>query len=305
VTTRSWSLAVNNSGDAGFRSWGSSVSQSLGLVGLVQTADTGQINWTTVTQPTVSSGVAGYEVWRFTDSSIFLKIEYGNGPGATNPKPLGMWLTVGTGSNGSGTLTGTVSTRSLCHTFSIGSIAGTYQSVMSYSNALGFFGMALFFGAIGSGTAWTLGGMVAKTTDANGVPTADGATVYWRGISDTLRDPPPVQALNFQTNTAQAVCSNGQYSVLPHNISTSLTGSDQQAFLHWTALPRVYPVPQMLSVLGVEFPRAATFTTTAIGTTPRNYYSLGAQTGYPGAFTNNEPASASPEHKTGIAILWE
>ncbi len=139
MTTRSWSIAVNNNSDAEFRSWGSSVSQSLGLVGLVQTADTGQINWTTAIQPG-SNTAAGYEIWRFTDSTVFLKIEYGSGSGTGTPRSLGLWLTVGTGSNGSGTLTGTVSARDRCFGSFTASNSGTYQSIMSYSNSLGFFG---------------------------------------------------------------------------------------------------------------------------------------------------------------------
>jgi len=304
MTTRSWSIAVNNDSDAGFRSWGSSVSQSLGLVGLVQTADTGQINWTTAIQPG-SNTAAGYEIWRFTDSTVFLKIEYGSGSGTGTPRSLGLWLTVGTGSNGSGTLTGTVSARDRCFGSFTASNSGTYQSIMSYSNSLGFFGMALFNGASG-GSTWNLGCMVAKTTDANGLATNDGATVYWRGFNSTSLDPPPTQGLNFAANTVMPATTSGQYCVIPQNLSNSTVGTDYQAFLHWTAIPRVYPVPQMLSVIDIEFPRGSTFQTTAIGTTPRTYYSLGTQTGYPGAFTNAWPNNpAAPEYRTCIAMLWE
>src|SRR3954454_8298219 len=98
--------------DAVFRSWGSGVSAQLAAIGLVRTADTGQIDWTTVAKP--ASGVfGGYEIWRFDDAlqataPVFIKVEYG----ISNTTTLMLGLTVGTGTNGAGTLTGQVSSKS-------------------------------------------------------------------------------------------------------------------------------------------------------------------------------------------------
>lgn len=80
----------------------------------IQTSDTGQINLTTVTKPVAANTVAGYEVWRMDDAlqataPVFLKIEYGTG--AANASTPGIWYTFGTGSDGSGTLTGTTTVR--------------------------------------------------------------------------------------------------------------------------------------------------------------------------------------------------
>jgi hypothetical protein len=80
-------------------------------VGMVQTADTGQINWLTVTVPTVINERKGYEIWRFNDAlqataPVFLKISYGSANAAASYP--GIWITIGTGSDGAGNLTGIV-----------------------------------------------------------------------------------------------------------------------------------------------------------------------------------------------------
>lgn len=93
--------------DAGFRAWGSKIAKALAEVGLIQTADSGQINWTTVTTPAVNATYAGYEIWRFNDSAqsgqpIYMKVEYGRAAAASRPS---IRMTYGRGSDGAGTLT--------------------------------------------------------------------------------------------------------------------------------------------------------------------------------------------------------
>ncbi len=96
------------SNDTQFRAFAQAIHDAFAAMGLVQTADTGQIDLVTVTKPGAGFTAAGYEIWRFADthqaaSPIFFKIFYGTGTGATFP---GLWLEVGSGSNGSGSLTG-------------------------------------------------------------------------------------------------------------------------------------------------------------------------------------------------------
>lgn len=110
MTNTTWSVAPSYTTDAGFRSWGLAISTALAAVGMTNTSDTGQINWTTVTRPVGANSDAGYEIWRFSDTAqstapVFIKLYYGSG-GATANNPR-IRVEVGTGSNGSGTLTGT------------------------------------------------------------------------------------------------------------------------------------------------------------------------------------------------------
>lgn len=101
-----------NSSDANFRAWGSYLAARFAAVGLVQTADTGQINWTTVTTPAGINTYQGYEIWRFADAlqataPVYFKIQYGEGSAVDGP---GIRIQFGTGSDGAGNLTGTTST---------------------------------------------------------------------------------------------------------------------------------------------------------------------------------------------------
>jgi len=109
-----FTVAPDGSSDALFRIWGKAVSDTLSAGGFIQTADTGQIDWATVTKPSGYNTAQGYEIWRSNDAvgslhNFYFKIEYGSG-GATFTQPA-IWITVGWGSNGSGTLTGNASTR--------------------------------------------------------------------------------------------------------------------------------------------------------------------------------------------------
>lgn len=102
--TISYNISTNES----FRTWAKMVHKCLEEIGLVNTTDTGQINLSTVETPAVNSTNAGYEIWRFNDEQqtehpAFIKIQYGRAAEATRPR---LSVIFGTGSNGSGTLTG-------------------------------------------------------------------------------------------------------------------------------------------------------------------------------------------------------
>ncbi len=161
--------------DAEFRTWGSKIKAAITACGMTQTADTGQINWTTVTKPTTSNAAAGYEIWAFSDTlqataPIYIKIEYGS---TTTPfQTPQIWVTVGTGTNGAGTLTGTTSTRT-----ALSPTSGTSGQTKSI---------------LGSGSTnriWLAGGVdftvtsqswfffVERTRDSSGAVTADGFVI--------------------------------------------------------------------------------------------------------------------------------
>jgi hypothetical protein len=114
MATRASSLFVANDTDAHFRAWAKEVHDMLTAAGWVNTADTGQINLATVVKPAAASTSQGYEIWRMADSlqslyPVFMKIEYGSAASSSNNPAI--WITVGTASDGAGTLTGIVSTR--------------------------------------------------------------------------------------------------------------------------------------------------------------------------------------------------
>lgn len=113
MATSTLSRAAGNlADDAAFRVWGKWLSDALTTLGWAKTADTGQIDWTTVAKPAGTNTSAGYEIRTSPAQDgyqqLYIKVEWGTGSGATYPS---LWVTLGTGSNGSGTLTGVVCTR--------------------------------------------------------------------------------------------------------------------------------------------------------------------------------------------------
>lgn len=102
--------------DAVFQAWINAIHAAFVTAGWVQTADTGQLaSPATVAHPTVNATSAGYEIWRMADAlqataPIFVKIEYGTG-GNTTGQNNGYWITIGTGSDGAGAITGVMQAR--------------------------------------------------------------------------------------------------------------------------------------------------------------------------------------------------
>jgi hypothetical protein len=168
-------LVNNCTDDATFRTWGSAWAAKWASMGLVQTADTGQINWTTVVRPGTNTA-GGYEIWRFADTlqstyPVFLKIEYGIGASAANPS---LWLTVASGTNGAGTVTGVPSTRQQITCTSTVAAISHYWS--GDTNRIGV-------AAVGASAATAMGVWVERTVDANGAVTSEGCLIIYRGSS--------------------------------------------------------------------------------------------------------------------------
>ena len=111
MTTATFLSKAQLTTDAIFRTWGKGLSDAIQAVGLVKTADTGQIDWLTVLAPTTPSQIRGYEIFRFNDalqatSPIFIKISYGSGGyGVSATSCPYIKTAVGKGSDGSGNLT--------------------------------------------------------------------------------------------------------------------------------------------------------------------------------------------------------
>lgn len=290
MTTNTYTTLVAHTTDAEFRAWGSALAASLATAGLVQTADTGQINWATVTRTASTNVAQGYEIYRFNDAlqgtyPLFLKIEYGTGGSTTGP---GMWLTVGTGTNGAGTLTGTASTRVTLHGNNApASTVTAYPTYVCVKN--GYVGVILKAGGLSSTPNAICFFAVARTVDDTGAETGDGYTVFRRNTTQ-------MGAQSVSVSNATSFTESTFYSVVHMAPTSSLVGSDKQVYKCYTIQPRVRPVLQMATVIATEYPSATSFTATLVGATARTYLSGG--TGLTNAGANN---SASYCH----AMLWE
>lgn len=175
------------SNDADFRAWASGIAAQLAAAGMVQTADTGQINLATALRP-AASNFAGYQMWRFDDAlqatkPIFMKIEYGVGSIVDKPALAVTW---GTGVNGAGSFTTvTTSTRwtptasiskaagnvldSFCSGSQVGGGGGRLALVNNFDPGSGNFGMGIY---------------VERLKNADGSAHASGA--FWIGVTSSF-----------------------------------------------------------------------------------------------------------------------
>lgn len=273
--------------DTDFRAWGAEWSAGLLAVGLTHTADTGQINWTTVTIP--GSGSAGYETWRFNDTlqatkPIFIRFDYGGAVGTPQ-----IWAQIGTGTDGAGNLTGAVSTplAPINPGSAIFSNLAPYSNYFCYNATVGAFTVAWKLGANGPFSPGFGLCAIGRSCDSTGAPTSSGATIYTGGTN-----PATAQSISFTVpNIAYAQHQN--YGMVIGNVLGSAVGANVQAYLNWAHYPRVEPVNWICSLLSVEFPRGI-FNTPLVGATARNYLSLGVNS------PNSSPGSNAADTCFGM-----
>jgi len=102
--------APDQTTDANFRLWGLALRAALLAVNWIRTADTGQIDWTTVLAPVANYTFQGYEIWRMNDAlqgttPLFMKLEYGSDNNAARPA---LRVSFASSTDGAGNLTGVV-----------------------------------------------------------------------------------------------------------------------------------------------------------------------------------------------------
>jgi hypothetical protein len=169
-----WVASTQISTDALFREYGKWHSDAFETLGWAKQGDTGQIDWTTVTRETsFAFTMRGYEIRKSGTgggTAVYMKIQYGSG---YSINALGFKVQYGTGSDGAGTLTGSLATEY--------NLMGASGAV----NEVGFFTMA------GDDERWTMGqggvgtpannsvGFFQRTCDTNG---ADNGTGFAHGM---------------------------------------------------------------------------------------------------------------------------
>ena len=299
MTTQSWNTNLSHANDAGFRAWGLEVSTRLAAIGLVQTADTGQVNWATVTRP-VANTYNAYEIWRFNDTMqatapVFIKIEYGTGGSPTAPS---MRVTVATGSNGSGTLTGTSTSAHKVVAENIpASIVNNYPSFACATDGQAW--ICNKYGLSGSAHA-AMFFHVKRTCDSAGVPDGRGVTLKGRNSTTTSNAQPICQSIKFSPGTVYtADTSSGAFCVNPHDRATSVVGGNTQVFMHWNPIDGTSPEWASCSMLQSEASFGTAFPgITLVGVSaPHNYLALGNAVGRAGPTTQT--------NALGMCVVYE
>lgn len=314
MTTATTSTVIDHSSDLGFGTWAFEMKTQLSAVGMVQTSDTGQItNTGAALTPRTGNTALGYEIWRTTNSTLYYKLEYGTGSSTSTPQ---MWITIGTGSNGSGTITGQTNTRNIitCNNVPT-STATAYTSYFASGNSY----LNIVWKALGFNSS-THGGMLISGTTCNssGTPTTTGFAIFraqsivlW-GFQSVRTASIPLTGTDMTSTSNFGTTGVGGYgvSIVPGSVTSSLDNSGaNQAYPWWMNVRDVLPFKWACTVVSAEATIGTQFTATMIGTN-NNYIAIpsGTTTGNQTAQTkvaNYQSTGATGDNTYTIAMLYE
>jgi len=276
MATYSASVADRHSNDADFRLWGKAISDGFLALdpALKKTTDTGQINWDTATRPASTNTSAGHELYYLNDSlhgttPIYIRVQYGASSASVNHSQI--WVALGTGTNGSGSLTGTFgSTRTVLNdNFAGGTVARTFR-MCAVSGCVWF--------------AWDRASVngsgmfsVFRTTDNSGALTNDGCgLIYASSTSKTI------QASQFSPASNLTYAHFGMFC-FP---AFATSGASQVAGIFLGGLTYQRLTPFFVGAYDADAAVGSTFTATPVGASSRTFISLGGSSGGAAGFAN-------------------
>lgn len=295
MSTQLTSTPVDFSTDAKYRVAYAEIQTMFAAAGLIQTADTGQVNLTTA-----NANVGGYQIWKINDSlattyPIFVKInlffQYSS--------YYTMQITVGTGSDGAGNISGVVSDLDM-----ITNQQGTANSnVTNYDTRLcvseGFIGFVWKVGGYFNGSSYSAlaAFFISRSVDDTGAITGDKIYIYAPGY--TIK----TQVLDVLNGAARTSFADSSFCFIPGAVTSSLVGTSVQVYRHFMSTPRVRPVAHMATVLSAEVSYGTTFSFIPVGTTTSHtFMSLGHYVNKPSA---NVGTGTTDGSGSAFAMLWE
>jgi hypothetical protein len=283
--------------DADFQAWVQGLQAQFAACGLTRTADTGQINSSTVLKPAGANTSQGYEVYRFNDLAqasmpLFFKIEYGSSASAAD-RP-GIWVTVGIGSSGAGAIGsgGTAVVRIAFYAQASKSAGVTLPSYCSGDG--GRIALAVNYDL--NAATFGFGFVIDRLRDPRGQPTGEGSMVF--GFFSQTWAVQVVTAL--WALAQQQAASVPPYFPIPHAAAGIFLGGGQSK---WGAQIAVVPLMTLLGQL--RFVLAVGFYSTAdvgvSGAVQPNVNTLGALH----TFLLLPTVNSLYTYGDGLAILWE
>jgi hypothetical protein len=188
MATRFSSIIPDCSTDANFRPIVQFIEDTLVTTGgWVVTSDTGQATLSTITHPTVANTKQGYRIYRMADSlqstnPVFMRLDFG---GSANPVVFGMWVTIGTGSNGSGTITGIAWNGGASATPNVANSGNSASAQNAYGSA-STNRACIAIGIMGSVSNCQTVFTIERSKDSSGNDTGDGLLLCYNLITTTL-----------------------------------------------------------------------------------------------------------------------
>ncbi len=281
---------------ANYVSTGRAMSDAIKLTGLTQTADTGQVVWANVTALPAANTVRDFEVYRFADAlqatkPIFIRIDY------LNNSMVDLAVSVGTGTDGAGNLTGVIAPRVR---------VGTAQAASTFAHtgwASTGDGSQFSFGcgmnpAATTPSLYTQWFAIDRSRDAAGAPTGAGYAV-WYGTG--FRFWKSVMRITDGVTTAQPAEDFNLLQTVPNLAAASaFVGDTSYAFPVYSATPEMNGGGNGLLVAYIgDFPRGSEVTIPYQGTA-KTWVSL---SGMVEVTVGNKTSEAAVAAKTMTMLL--
>ena len=168
------------------QNWAAGLVTQLTAAGWVQTSDTGQATFSSVTEPGSNNTSAGYQIWRMADTlqgttPVFMRIEVGRGNNGHDPA---VFITVGFSTDGAGNINSTRKTPTyiLTQQSSEGTATTAYQCF--FSGSTNRFSMMLWDDPTEPHVN-DLFFSIERYKDTNGNDVSGGVIIYFRNGQDT------------------------------------------------------------------------------------------------------------------------
>jgi hypothetical protein len=287
-------LVCDSSTLANFKDWAQAISSFFTTAGWTQSADTGQVNWSTISS-VPGSGAFVYEIWEPNDSltTFYLKVEYGNVTGTNCPS---LRLTLSSSTNGSGTSTGfiygPINVNQAAYTPP--STTTTYEC--DFSGVAGRIGVMMWRNAPAADEAQQFFG-VERSLNSSGATTSSYVTLWTCGLgTNSLRGASQgslVFGVGISPN-ANGANSEGGWMVRVQQVGATTAFNGSIPFD--TCAPQVgfydYPCTVCGAAYILDITEGVTFTATLYGST-RTYMPS----------KNGNFGNANPTNVSGLAAL--
>lgn len=296
------SIDQTTSSDSTYRNWGSETSDLWQDVGLTKTADTGQIDWTSVVRGSTTNTYLGYEIFTLTTDTmhstfpLYIRVDYGI---STALDRVRLAIQIGEGTNGAGTLTGVLGTQRLfSNTTSDTSTLPNYCSAGD-----GYFAFAGGWSpGVSTSTLRNTIFIIERIRDNDGDPTADGIYTFFAGQVGALGNLGYSQIVRSDDTTAAyaSTASSLRIGSYVPNQSGAL-GSNLYLATHHPVDRAIYnPCLSSLFYYHTDFAADVNFDVEMYGA-PRTFRPLGRN-----STTSTNFQNATFGHtNSGIALLWE
>lgn len=262
-----------------------SVTVASGIAGnmTITTAGSGYIagEKLTVSNANIPTAAAWMPTALSSGAPVVFRVDIGGSASVTAPA---IWVTLGQGSNGSGTITGSAGTSKMTQVIcGIGnapaSIVTAYPSYYCYNSATGTCLIAMKFGAATS--AFIMGFYIHRSNNSAGAPTGTSVSLYSNGVStspsSTSFQTGAQQTLAYATNIVYPTISTGtspQWPAIPqsatgsqvYGLTSTLENSDVFIFNTFYFNPGFNYSAFMGMALNADIANGTTVATTMIGT---------------------------------------